>query len=936
MPRLVLLVSSLVLALGLAPAASHANGSYSHVHISQLAVEKLSPGPLRDLLEDPLNVPKLEAGSLFPDGGYAVGNDYGEIAHWSQFLNFFIAQLRDKYGGDYSSTAAQEEVAFLMGVAAHGLADQTYDTTILARAFEVDGDPGSVDQEADYFIIVDQHVLLDTQAWAPYPDLVSVFQNDIGYSVSEATLEAGMTAMEAAVALQRSTALQQYQSAWRHYPWLGTHVYDERAPGSLPHLAELVQRHWQVVWKRLQFDGDFDQDAVIAFVPEMWQDAFPVDASGGAANFRIGILFGYGIARSQAAPFIELLDDADQPVPFSLRTPYNGDIRNYMWLEPTTALEHDREYRVVLRAGIQNNDGVATAVDHVRSFRTRCASAGPGCAEIPPPLVTGETPSSSVCGVADGRERQCKHVITARKGLLRVEDGAADARDSLFLRWTGGEDTRPFEFSDPFTTDGPSVCLWAGAEESKLEKVYEASIPAGGACDGRACWQSIKDGYRFRDRSGSNRGIAEVLLKGGNGGRARLLVQGEGGNLDLPPLPLVPNGGLVRAQIRNQDVCWEANFSTSIAKNDGASFVAQSEAEDVVQPAPEVPPDAVCRARKEIAAGKYAHCLADLRAAEITSGQLRDTLFCSNRLTASFERAERKAVATCASRGDAPATIATVGGCVDTIVADVFGGAPTPGDAGARARCDAGKVRAIGNYYICWMRAQAKATSRDVFVDPTAVDTCDAKLIAAVEKSNTKDAPCSTSDDAASLLATARACPLDFSGSLARTGFFGMTCDLGIAAIPLGMSLTVTPQGRYRAGAVQSTSTQLTVEIGESLVGTLQSLGATEIQLDSANAVTVVTGAAGAPVVNEVEGVPLTLDLTVDTDVPPNGIAGPVIVGSNVATTALTPDGAATTVDFELDTVAVEVSMVPVLGALSLACTQDAGAGNVPISFELP
>lgn len=934
MSRLALLVSTL--ALLLAPDASHANGSYSHVHISQLAVEKLPAGSLRDLLEDPANVPNLEAGSMFPDGGYAVGDDYGENAHWSQFLNAYISFLREKYGGDYSSTTAREEAAFLMGIASHGIADQTYDTTILARAFEVDGDLGSVDQEADYFIIIDENVLLDTRAWAPYSDLVSVFQSGIGYSVSQDTLEAGMTAMEAAIALQRATALQQYRTAWQRYPWLGTHVYDERAPGSLPHLAELVQRHWQVVWKRLQFDDDFDQNALIAFVPDQWEDAFPVDTNESAANFRIGILFGYGIARSQAAPFIELRDEADQSVPFSLQTPYNGDIRNYMWLEPTGPLQNDHEYRVIVRAGIENNDGVATTVDHVRSFRTRCLGPGPGCAEIPPPLVVGETPSTAACGVADGRDRECRRVIRAETSLLEINDATSDVRDSLLFRWTGGENTAPREFGDPFTATGSSICLWAGTEEATMEKVYESTVPPGGVCNGRACWRAIREGYRFRDPGRSHRGITDVVLKAGQDGTARLSVKGKGNDLDLPPLPLVPEGGVARVQIRNDDVCWEANFSSSISTNDSTRFVARSEATDLVQPTPEVVPDPRCRAKKEIATGRYAKCLAGVRAAEARAGRLLDSRFCTARLDESFEKAEGRAIVQCSTTGDVGTTAATAGECVDSIFSAVLGGTTPPGNGGSSARCDTAKMKAVGKYYECSMRARARASRRNVHVDASELEACGTKLVAAIEGSNIRYAPCSASGDAAAILSSARACPLDFSGSFAQTAFFGMICDLGIASIPIGMSLTVTPEGRYRAGVTQNTSTALEVEIDESLVGTLQALGATVIQLDAANSVTTITGASGGPVSNEVGGLPMPLDLTVDTDVPPNGIPGPVVVESDVATIALTPEAASTPVEFELDSVDVEVSMVPVLGALSLACTQDPGAGNEPIAFDVP
>ena len=134
------------------PAVASANGSYSHVHISQLAADGLPPGELATLLADPDNRAALEAGSMFPDSGYAIEDEYGEIAHWEPFLGALIAQLRATHGGDYASPEAQRQVAFALGVASHGIADQTYDTTLLARAYEVDGpedDARPVDQFAD-------------------------------------------------------------------------------------------------------------------------------------------------------------------------------------------------------------------------------------------------------------------------------------------------------------------------------------------------------------------------------------------------------------------------------------------------------------------------------------------------------------------------------------------------------------------------------------------------------------------------------------------------------------------------------------------------------------------------------------------------------------------------------------------------------------------
>ena len=75
-----------------------ANGAYTHIHMSQIAVKDLPDGPLKDLMSDPTIVPWYEAGSMFPDSGYAASDGYGELAHWPPFQNAYIQYIIDTYG----------------------------------------------------------------------------------------------------------------------------------------------------------------------------------------------------------------------------------------------------------------------------------------------------------------------------------------------------------------------------------------------------------------------------------------------------------------------------------------------------------------------------------------------------------------------------------------------------------------------------------------------------------------------------------------------------------------------------------------------------------------------------------------------------------------------------------------------------------------------
>lgn len=386
---------ALVVLLLLVPSAAHANGAYSHVHMSQLALESLSPGELRALLEDPENRAALEAGSMFPDSGYAISDPYGELTHWEPFLGAFIAHLRARYGDDFSSAEAQRAVAFLLGVASHGLADQSYDTTLLARAFEVDGpeEPTApVDQYADYFLVVDQGVSFSVEPWAPYADLVPSI-GDAGHVVDEGTLESGVLRMAAVLDLQVGASRTGYWEAWRYYPFLGTHVYNPAAVGSLPWVGQVIAVYWEVVWDRLHGRDDVDAQLVIGSVPADGGQNWAVDASESAAWSRPALWFGYGVDRDQIAPLLSLRDTSGADVPFTLQTAYGGRERNLVFVRPDAPLAHDEVYTLELAAGVATLDGRTTTAPFLTSFRTRCADdRSSDCPPLDDPLVTGEIP----------------------------------------------------------------------------------------------------------------------------------------------------------------------------------------------------------------------------------------------------------------------------------------------------------------------------------------------------------------------------------------------------------------------------------------------------------------------------------------------------------------------------------------------------------------
>ena len=117
--------------LGAQPAL--ANGQSTHLWITEHALTHLPDGELKDIVSDPANRQMLRNGTMFPDGGYAVSDDYGEIAHWEGFQSAYREWIENNYPQPFSDAGAQH-VAFLMGMASHGMADQVFDSLFMERS----------------------------------------------------------------------------------------------------------------------------------------------------------------------------------------------------------------------------------------------------------------------------------------------------------------------------------------------------------------------------------------------------------------------------------------------------------------------------------------------------------------------------------------------------------------------------------------------------------------------------------------------------------------------------------------------------------------------------------------------------------------------------------------------------------------------------------
>ena len=102
---------------------------------------ELPSSSLHSLVSDPAYEPMLIHGTMFPDGGYPLDHPYGEAAHWEPFQMAYLEWIQTHYSEPWSAEA-KSHIAFWLGMASHGMADQVFDAFYLDRSRHEDANHG--------------------------------------------------------------------------------------------------------------------------------------------------------------------------------------------------------------------------------------------------------------------------------------------------------------------------------------------------------------------------------------------------------------------------------------------------------------------------------------------------------------------------------------------------------------------------------------------------------------------------------------------------------------------------------------------------------------------------------------------------------------------------------------------------------------------------
>ena len=368
---------------------AHANGNHTHIGITLHAITHLPPGPLKQLLSDPAMRKMLIGGTIFPDGGYAVGHGYGEAAHWEPLQRALATRIREVCPQMPGDTGCKQRLAFLLGMASHGMADQTFDGLFMFAAKVHDkkgwssGTFDSLDSMSDVMWAARHGAADSPELWLPLDDLLAAFAAQ-GISVEGETLNDGQfLLLNAVLAYVRNAAKDpvKVKAAEARYPWSSSHLDDPHTAGSPFCEGRIVAAYWRSLWAEW-VEGRAPTLEVVATVPS--HNGAGIAADHTSPDAVAAVVFSRGLDDGSKQPDKVTVQTADGTTLAVKLDIFYGNSAHMLRLTPKQDWPTGQRIDVRVAPGaVRSVDGVDFTQDVVFSFTAGADNATePGA---PPP-----------------------------------------------------------------------------------------------------------------------------------------------------------------------------------------------------------------------------------------------------------------------------------------------------------------------------------------------------------------------------------------------------------------------------------------------------------------------------------------------------------------------------------------------------------------------
>lgn len=362
----------------LASGRAHATGMQGHVYMAMCAAEKLPEGRVKKLLAE--NEMRLINGAFFPDSGYTNSQDpsQGEIAHWEAFVESWVKEVRKAHPDPWSDPDGRKRIAQLLGLAAHGITDSTFDSLFFDRVMEVDpGGSDQLDMSMDVFLVADLKRELIPELDHDAAFASTVFTG-VAHPIAQKSVEKAMSTARSGMAAVVKVLAPAVENFSPKYPWAHASLRGAKVPGAYPFGTRVVLGYYRELEKRL--DGDTSADGtVIGHYPD---DELPLVALDHTrADARLAIFFGHGLDRKSLPGAVTVTDASGKDHPAKI-APYRGDEwANAIVVEPMADWEKDATYTVTVKSSIKTLYGTSPTKDYVFTFSTHCATTpdDPAC-----------------------------------------------------------------------------------------------------------------------------------------------------------------------------------------------------------------------------------------------------------------------------------------------------------------------------------------------------------------------------------------------------------------------------------------------------------------------------------------------------------------------------------------------------------------------------